>query len=477
MAVATEQQVRKPHALVRVSVEFAVLALSVTAITTWFITQFPSVVVNLRETVSAFGDDATNSVRLTWTASGDDGMIGQATTYDIRYSTQQLDETTWESATHVADEPLPQTAGATESFIVRGLQPNTTYSFAVKTQDEGGNWSAISNIATKKTSCTMAWSCSGWSACENGTQTRTCTDLNQCASDEGRPTETQTCATTPEEPPVGGEQLTLPESFIVIGPNKGSEPKVQIRRADGTLFSEFFAYTKRFRGGVRVAVGDLGSDGIDEIVVGPGPGMEPMVKVFSSKGTLITKFLAYNASFRGGVNVAIGNLDGKGANEIITIPASRGGSNVRMFGFRNGKYEPVIVNYFAFPRQYSGKWNIAVADLDGNTKSEIIVVPGEGTGGPYVKIFEYRGNRMRENMLGTMVFAKSFRGGVALAAGDVTYDGKDEYIVAVRSGDQALVRIFNAAGRTIIHQFTALPAENRNGIASLGVGHFTTPQE
>jgi polygalacturonase/phosphodiesterase/alkaline phosphatase D-like protein len=91
------------------------------------------------------GSATTDSLTLNWTAPGDDGSTGTASSYDIRYSTSSIDETNWSSATQVSGEPAPQAAGSAESVTVSGLSSDTTYYFAIKTSDEAGNVSAISN--------------------------------------------------------------------------------------------------------------------------------------------------------------------------------------------------------------------------------------------------------------------------------------------------------------------------------------------
>jgi len=91
------------------------------------------------------------SVVLNWTAPGDDSNTGTATVYDIRYSTSAIDASNWASATHVSGEPAPSAAGASETYTVTGLSPNTTYYFAIKTADEVPNWSTISNSTSATT--------------------------------------------------------------------------------------------------------------------------------------------------------------------------------------------------------------------------------------------------------------------------------------------------------------------------------------
>lgn len=96
--------------------------------------------------------NATNtSIDLSWTAPGDDGNTGTASSYDIRYSTSTITEANWSTATQVLGEPTPSIAGTSESMTISTLLPNTTYYFAIKTADEVPNTSAISNNTSETT--------------------------------------------------------------------------------------------------------------------------------------------------------------------------------------------------------------------------------------------------------------------------------------------------------------------------------------
>lgn len=65
----------------------------------------------------------------------------------------------------------------------------------------GQNWQgnlACTGTCTFETSgctyeCIEDWSCSDWSTCSGGTQSRTCTDSNTCGTTETKPAETQSC--------------------------------------------------------------------------------------------------------------------------------------------------------------------------------------------------------------------------------------------------------------------------------------------
>ncbi|MEZ4648409.1 MAG: hypothetical protein R3E97_06375 [Candidatus Eisenbacteria bacterium] len=88
----------------------------------------------------------SNSLRLDWTAPGDDGESGQATEYDIRFSSLPITPDNWQDAPKVIYDERPLPAFLIEHVPVSGLQPETVYYFVVATRDEADNWSEISNI-------------------------------------------------------------------------------------------------------------------------------------------------------------------------------------------------------------------------------------------------------------------------------------------------------------------------------------------
>ncbi len=553
---------------VRLSGTVAATAVVTMLIGVWYLLAFPLILITTNEPpLHGFSNDRSNSVQLTWTAPGDDNMVGQAQSYSVRYSSEPLSEANWATASEVESPPLPAASGTTQSMIVPGLVPKTTYYFALKTTDEANNSSAISNIATATTACFESWSCTTWSDCADGAQTRLCTDLNSCGTTTVKPAERQSCTklscvedwqcgewsactngsqtrtctdasacgTTTERPAL--EQLCesggpegQQETFVVAASNAGSPPVVKVFTRKGEFKWQFTPYESTMRCGVNVAVGDLGSDGFDEIVTAPGPGCAPLVKVFSATGYKLNQFYAYAKKFRGGVNVAIGDVDVSGTGDIVTAPAASGGSNIRIFTYTSGRFLPRILNFFAYSKSFRGGVNIAIGDVDGNGTKEILTVPAR-LGGPHVRIFEYRNKRFVPSALGFMAFPSSFRGGVqlgsgvfgtsrnatilaaptsrggpivrsfgrrangaytllnagfmafhpsfrgglSLSTGDFDDDGKDEIVAAVRSGDKAIVRIFRSDGRRLLYEFTAFPASMKNGI-NIATGQFLPPQ-
>lgn len=114
-------------------------------------TTAPAAVSNL----AVSGTNATTA-SLTWTSPGDDASSGTATSYDIRYSTSNITEGNWSSATQVSGEPTPSITGSSESMTVTGLSQSTTYYFAIKTFDEVPNESSLSNVPSGTTSAAPA---------------------------------------------------------------------------------------------------------------------------------------------------------------------------------------------------------------------------------------------------------------------------------------------------------------------------------
>jgi hypothetical protein len=85
------------------------------------------------------------SMTLVWTAPGDDGTVGRASRYELRYWSAPITTANYASTWRVNGLPPPKPAGATESFAVPNLVPGRKYYFAMKTMDDAGNWSPISN--------------------------------------------------------------------------------------------------------------------------------------------------------------------------------------------------------------------------------------------------------------------------------------------------------------------------------------------
>ncbi|WP_262507498.1 trypsin-like peptidase domain-containing protein [Salinibacter altiplanensis] len=90
-------------------------------------------------------DTRAPSVRLQWTATGDDGRDGSAQRYLLRYDTTRIESAMdFEQAQPVGSPPLPAPAGQSESATITasdGLEADRTYYFALVAEDNAGNQS------------------------------------------------------------------------------------------------------------------------------------------------------------------------------------------------------------------------------------------------------------------------------------------------------------------------------------------------
>jgi len=85
------------------------------------------------------------TVRLDWFATGSDRMWGQADSVIVRTaSTPILDEGAWDDATPLVTLPAAAPGGAMQ-YQIGGLQPGTTYHYALKVTDAAGHVSGLSN--------------------------------------------------------------------------------------------------------------------------------------------------------------------------------------------------------------------------------------------------------------------------------------------------------------------------------------------
>jgi hypothetical protein len=95
---------------------------------------------------TARAQNLTFSYTLRWTAPGDDSACGTAKAYDLRYSLSPITEANWNQALTFSGIQLPRSGGTSESFSLYGLDARYSYYVALKSVDEKGNWSKMSNV-------------------------------------------------------------------------------------------------------------------------------------------------------------------------------------------------------------------------------------------------------------------------------------------------------------------------------------------
>jgi len=230
---------------------------------------------------------------------------------------------------------------------------------------------------------------------------------------------------------------------IIVGAGLGSEPIVQIFSGNGTRLGSFFAYLRHFKGGVRVAVGDVNGDGKDEIITSPGPGTEPKIHIFDEKGKhlLVGGALAYAAHFQGGIHIATTDLTGDGKAEIITSPGPSGGPHIRIF---DGQMHNLGMDFFAYdPGMRDGVTLTAIRSPEGSS----IVTAIESWDMPIVSTWVLTPNKTGFRVATEfLAFDVTTRNGLRVGAFDIDNDGNDEIVAARNGGTWGEVRVFDRWG-------------------------------
>lgn len=229
---------------------------------------------------------------------------------------------------------------------------------------------------------------------------------------------------------------------IITGAAAGAAPLIRIFSSGGQTVRSFLAFDKSFTGGVNVAVGDINGDGQPEIIAAPASRGNGQIRVFDATGHLLRQFSA-DSQWRGGLTLAVGNVDGLGQAEIVTGYGPGGPPQVRIFSAAGKE----ISAFLAYEPGFRGGVRVAAADLNGRrdrSRAVIIVAPGPGRE-PLIKIFDNRAVVQKQ----FLAYGRNWQGGVNLAAGDVNDDGVAEIVVGASAGATPHVRTFDGSGRLL----------------------------
>jgi hypothetical protein len=87
----------------------------------------------------------TGPYTLTWTAPGDDYMVGTANKYDVRWSNSPITSSNFWSATPLKGAPAPTAARSSQHFSTYAPAGSSVY-FALRTTDRARSISALGNV-------------------------------------------------------------------------------------------------------------------------------------------------------------------------------------------------------------------------------------------------------------------------------------------------------------------------------------------
>ena len=253
-----------------------------------------------------------------------------------------------------------------------------------------------------------------------------------------------------------------------VGAGAGGSGVGQFFNPDGTKRFDF-NFFPGFTGGVRVTSADFTGDGIADMVAGTGPGGPSKVRVLNGATQQeIFSIDPFEAAFVGGVYVSSGDLNGDGKPELLISPDEGGGPRVRVF---SGVNFAAMADFFGIDDpNFRGGARTHVGDVNGDGFGDLAVAAGFG-GGPRVSVISGPTvTSTRTRLFGDFfVFEEALRNGAFIAIGDVDGDGKAEVVGGGGPGGGPRVTAYSAAdlltGKyTQIVDFFAGNIDNRGGV-------------
>ena len=245
--------------------------------------------------------------------------------------------------------------------------------------------------------------------------------------------------------------------LTAVGTDAGTPALVSVLNRDGSLRNQFAPYGPDYTGGARVALQRTPAG--PRVVVAPGVGAAPEVRVYDpATGQVVQTIMAFEETFTGGVFVAVGDINTDGYDDIILSPDNGGGPRVRVL---DGRTLGTIADFFAIDDPgFRGGVRATLTDVNGDGTNDLIAAAGFG-GGPRVAIFDGRsvlaGSPSPARVVADFfAFEPELRNGAYVTGGDVDGDGFGDLTFGAGPGGAPRVRVVNGQQIVLASPFPSL---------------------
>ena len=267
-------------------------------------------------------------------------------------------------------------------------------------------------------------------------------------------------ASPPVSPPAS-PPTSPPVPTLVTATAAGTTTVVHVTYSNGASYS-WDPFGSNFRGGASVALGDVTGDGVPDIVVASGPSglaLPGTVQVYNGTTRQLIATYTPLGTFGGGLDVAVGDVNGDGHADIIVGVQKNGCPVVTVI---DGATGGIVDQFMAYSASFGGGVRVAAGDVNGDGHADVVVGPGTGAVGLPVEIYSgasFQTGAATPQLLGTLNPFPHYMGALSVAVGDLTPGGKADIVVGTQSSTD-VIAVYSGASLSTTSQPSPLFKQN-----------------
>ena len=194
--------------------------------------------------------------------------------------------------------------------------------------------------------------------------------------------------------------------------------KLEVKKSNGETIWSTYPYGNTFKGELNMAVGKMVPSEGARIAISAYP--SDKVIVYSADGKKIKDLQPLGNTFKGGYSLAIGDVDHDGNGELVVGVGSGKTGEVLLY---TNKLDGIKKRFAPYGATYKNGIEVALGDMNGDTLKEIITISRNST--PLVRVSTVSGKKISEFRATGVLSSKR----LYLSTSDVNTDGIDEIIL------------------------------------------------